>query len=35
MDVVDKIASVQTTAVSGYQDVPAEAIKILKAEVIE
>lgn len=35
MDVVDKIASVQTTAVSYYQDVPAEAIKILKAEVIE
>jgi len=35
MDVVDKIAAVQTTAVSYYQDVPAEAIKILKAEVIE
>ena len=35
MDVVDKIADVQTTAVSYYQDVPAEAIKILKAEVIE
>ena len=35
MEVVDKIAAVQTTAVSYYQDVPAEAIKILKAEVIE
>ena len=35
MDVVDKIADVQTTAVSYYQDVPAEAIKILKAEVID
>ena len=35
MDVVDKIAAVQTTAVSYYQDVPAEAIKILNAEVVE
>jgi len=35
MDVVDKIADVQTTAVSYYQDVPVEAIKILKAEVID
>ena len=35
MEVVDEIAAVQTTAVSYYQDVPAEAIKILKAEVIE
>ena len=35
MDVVDKIADVQTTAVSYYQDVPVEAIKILEAEVID
>jgi len=35
MEVVDKIAAVQTTAVSYYQDVPAEAIKILNAEVID
>ena len=35
MEIVDEIAAVQTTAVSYYQDVPAEAIKILKAEVIE
>ena len=35
MDVVDKIAAVQTTAVSYYQDVPVEAIKILEAEVID
>ena len=35
MDGVDKIADVQTTAVSYYQDVPVEAIKILKAEVID
>ena len=35
MDVVDKIADVQTTAVSYYQDVPAEAIKILNAEVVK
>ena len=35
MDVVDKIAAVQTTAVSYYQDVPAEAIKILNAEVVK
>ena len=35
MEVVDEIAAVQTTAVSYYKDVPAEAIKILKAEVIE
>ena len=35
LDVVDKIADVQTTAVSNYQDVPVEAIKILKAEVID
>ncbi len=35
LDVVDKIAEVQTTAVQGYQDVPAETIKILKAEVID
>jgi cyclophilin family peptidyl-prolyl cis-trans isomerase len=35
MEVVDKIAAVQTTAVSYYQDVPAEAIKILEAEVID
>ena len=35
MEVVDEIAAVQTTAVSYYQDVPAEAIKILKAEVID
>ena len=35
MEGVDEIAAVQTTAVSYYQDVPAEAIKILKAEVIE
>jgi len=33
--VVDKIADVQTTAVQGYQDVPAETIKILKAEVLD
>ena len=32
---VDKIADVQTTAVSYYQDVPVEAIKILEAEVID
>ena len=35
LDVVDKIAEVQTTAVQGYQDVPAETIKILKAEVLD
>ena len=35
MDVVDKIAAVQTTAVSYYQDVPVEAIKILETEVID
>ena len=35
MDVVDKIADVQTTAVSYYQDVPVEAIKILEAVVID
>ena len=35
MDVVDKIADVQTTAVSYYQDVPVETIKILGAEVID
>ena len=35
LDVVDKIAEVQTTAVQGYQDVPAESIKILKAEVLD
>ena len=35
LDVVDKIADVQTTSVQGYQDVPVEAIKIVKAEVID
>ena len=35
MEVVDEIAAVQTTAVSYYQDVPAEAIKILNAEVVK
>ena len=35
LDVVDKIADAPTTAVQGYQDVPVETIKILKAEVID
>ena len=35
MDVVDKIAAVETTSVSYYQDVPVEAIKILEVEVID
>ena len=35
LDVVDKIADVQTTSVKGYQDVPVEVIKIVKAEVID
>ena len=35
LDVVDKIADVQTTSVQGYQDVPVEVIKIVKAEVID
>ena len=35
MDVVDKIADVQTTSVQVYQDVPVETIKILKAEVLD
>jgi peptidyl-prolyl cis-trans isomerase B (cyclophilin B) len=35
LDVVDKIADVQTTSVQVYQDVPVETIKILKAEVLD
>jgi len=35
LDVVDKIADVQTTSVQVYQDVPVETIKILKAEVVD
>ena len=35
IDVVDKIAAVQTTAVMGYQDVPTDTIKIISAEVID
>ena len=35
IEVVDKIAAVQTTAVMGYQDVPTDTIKIISAEVID
>jgi len=35
LDVVDKIAEVQTTSVPPHQDVPAETIKIIKAEVLD
>ena len=35
IDVVDKIAAVQTTAVMGYQDVPTDTIKIISAEVLD
>ena len=35
LDVVDKIADVQTTSVQVYQDVPVETIKILKAEILK
>ena len=35
IEVVDKIAAVQTTAVMGYQDVPTETIKIISAEVLD
>ena len=35
IEVVDKIAAVQTTAVMGYQDVPTDTIKIISAEVLD
>jgi len=35
MEVVDKIADVETGSVGPYQDVPVEAITVLKAEVID
>ena len=35
MEVVDKIADVETGSVGPYQDVPVEAITILKTEVID
>ena len=34
MEVVDKIADVETGSVGPYQDVPAEAITVLKTEVV-
>jgi len=35
MEVVDKIADVETGSVGPYQDVPVEAITVLKAEVVD
>jgi Peptidyl-prolyl cis-trans isomerase (rotamase) - cyclophilin family len=35
MEVVDKIADVETGSVGPYQDVPVEAITVLKTEVID
>ena len=35
MDVVDKIADVETGSVGPYQDVPVEAITVLKTEVVD
>ena len=35
IEVVDKIAAVQTTAFKGYQDVPTDTIKIISAEVLD
>ena len=35
IEVVDKIAAVQTTAVMGYQDVPTDTIRIISAEVLD
>ncbi len=35
MEVVDKIADVETTSMGPYQDVPVEAITVLKTEVLD
>ena len=35
MEVVDKIADVETTSMGPYQDVPVEAITVLKTEVVD
>ena len=35
MEVVDKIADVETGSVGPYQDVPVEAITVLKTEVVD
>ena len=35
MEVVDKIAAVETTSMGPYQDVPVEAITVLKTELVD
>ena len=35
MEVVDKIAAVETTSMGPYQDVPVEVITVLNTELVE